>query len=174
MAPTPCCSAPTPIPRSPKPATMVTRCWSTSSGSLTIKSSGHPPLPALSCSPPVAAISTCTSARTFPSAISATPILLLPCTCRRHLLSCSSPPRPPSHWLPPRRQRRPDAQDLPCLQPSLPGPPVLVHLSANGGFHVESLAGNRQRKRSGPQHRRSRARIGRSSGRHGSRSSPPR
>src|ERR1035441_10176336 len=42
-------SAPTPTPHSPRPATTDTRCWSTSSGLSTIKSSGRPPLPALSC-----------------------------------------------------------------------------------------------------------------------------
>ena len=44
-----CCSAPTPTPHSPRPATTDTRCWSTSSGSSTIKSSGRPPSPAPSC-----------------------------------------------------------------------------------------------------------------------------
>jgi uncharacterized linocin/CFP29 family protein len=48
-APTPCCSAPTPTPHSPKPATTDTLCWSTSSGWSKIKSSGRPPSPAHSC-----------------------------------------------------------------------------------------------------------------------------
>src|SRR5882724_9634381 len=41
-------------------------------------------------------------------------------------------------------------------------------------FHVQSLVGDRQRKRTGPQHRRSGARIARSTRRHRPGSSPPR
>ena len=71
-APTRCCSAPTPTPPWRRPATTATRCWSTSSGWSTARSSGRPPSPAASCSPRAAAISICTSARTSRSAISAT------------------------------------------------------------------------------------------------------
>ena len=43
-----CCSAPTPIPHWPRPATMAIPCSSTSGGSSTTRSSGRPPLPAAS------------------------------------------------------------------------------------------------------------------------------
>ena len=62
------CLAPTPIPHLPRLATTDTRCWSTSSGWSKIKSSGRPPLRALSCSALAAAISSCISARTSRSA----------------------------------------------------------------------------------------------------------
>src|SRR5258708_10344993 len=106
----PCCSARTLTQRSPKPVTTDTRCWSTSSAWSRIRSSGPPLLPAPSCSPLVAAISTCTSARTSPSATSTTTMPRSVCTCRRHSLSSCSPARPPSRWFLPRRRRRLDAR----------------------------------------------------------------
>ena len=50
-------------------ATTATRCWSMSRNSSKTRSSGRRPSTAPSCSPPAAAISTCTSARTSRSAI---------------------------------------------------------------------------------------------------------
>jgi uncharacterized linocin/CFP29 family protein len=64
----------------------------------------RPPLPVRSCSPPVAAISLCTSARMCRSAISATPIPLSAYISRRHSRSSPSPVRQRSRSLPPQRQ----------------------------------------------------------------------
>src|SRR4029077_16170545 len=63
-----------------------------------------------------------------------------------------------------------------CLIPlAAPGlaPSRVSTRKRSEAFHVQSLVGDRQRKRTGPQHRGSGARIARSTRRHRPRSSPP-
>jgi hypothetical protein len=97
-APTRCCSAPTPTPHSPRPATTDTRCWSTSSGSSTTKSSGRPPCRRLRADHPW---------RRFRPAHRPGRLhrLFQPHRCRCPpvsagdvFTSCCSRPRPPSRW----------------------------------------------------------------------------
>jgi len=67
-APIPFCSAPTRIRSSPKPAITAIQSSNTSNTWSKVKSSGHPPLTALSSSRPVAATSIFILVRTPPSA----------------------------------------------------------------------------------------------------------
>ena len=62
------CSAPAPTPLSPRRPTTAIPFTSTWPGSSTARSSGRPRSAAPSCSPPAAATTNCTSARTCPSA----------------------------------------------------------------------------------------------------------